>query len=278
MAYLSNKRLSGFIGLGLVVVIVLAAIFADVLAPRSPTSQSLRDRMEPPGTELSNGTTALLGTDHLGRDILSRIIKGAQVSVSVAASAVLLSGLIGTILGLISGYYGGWFSSIVMRVIDVQLGIPIILFGIAWITVFGAGLVSVILVIVFWGWVKYARLVHIMALSLRERQFVQASHALGASNPRILFRHIAPNLLGPVIVLATLQIGEAVLLESTLSFLGVGVTPPTPTWGSMVADGRGYVDTAWWVAVLPGAAIGLFVLGSNLFGELLRDYLDPKSE
>jgi len=278
MTHHFSKRLPGVVGLVLVVVIVLCAIFADVLVPRNPTAQSLRDRMKPPAVELSNGSTAWLGTDHLGRDILSRIIKGAQVSVSVAASAVLISGMVGTLLGLISGYYGGWFNTIVMRVIDIQLGIPIILFGIAWITLFGAGLFSVILVIGVWGWVKYARLVHVMVLSLKERQFIQASRALGATDLRILFRHIAPNLLGPVIVLATLQIGEAVLLESTLSFLGVGIRPPTPTWGSMVADGRGYVDTAWWIAVLPGAAIGLFVLGSNLFGELLRDYLDPKTE
>jgi peptide/nickel transport system permease protein len=272
------KKLPGLAGLVLVGIIVLVAIFANVIAPRSPTSQSLRDRMTPPLTETRSGNMAVLGTDQLGRDLLSRVIKGAQVSVTVAASAVVISGVIGTVLGLISGYYGGVFGAVLMRIIDIQLGIPIILFGIAWIAFFGPGLFSVVLVIVIWGWVKYARLVHVMVLSLKERQFVQASHALGASNRRILFRHIAPNLLGPVIVLATLQLGEAVLLESTLSFLGVGVVPPTPTWGAMVADGRSYVDTAWWIVVLPGAAIGLFVLGSNLLGEFIRDYLDPKTE
>ncbi|MDG2403647.1 MAG: ABC transporter permease [Paracoccaceae bacterium] len=268
----------GFLGVLLMGTLILAAIGADIISPLEPFEQNLRMRLTPPSLEpASNGLTYLLGTDQLGRDVFARILHGARISLLVGITAVLISGSIGILLGLLSGYYRGWLDSIVMRVVDMQLAMPIIVFALAWIGFFGASLVSVIIVIGVWGWVQYARFTRSFVISLTETAFVTASTALGASNSTVIFRHIAPNLIGPVIVMATLQVGHAVLLESALSFLGIGVQPPTPTWGGMVADGRNYIDRAWWVVFLPGLAITAFVLGANLLGDALRDVLDPKT-
>ena len=270
---LGSKGVAGFAIMG---VIVLMAFGADVISPFEPLSQSLRARHQPPSFSLTEASH-LLGTDHLGRDILSRIIHGARISILVGIGAVLVSGVIGTLIGITAGYRGGFIGAVLMRVADMKLAMPMILFAIAWIAFFGPGLVSVIIVIGVWGWVPYARYARGMVLSLREALFVQATVAMGAARSDIMFRHIAPNLMGPIIVMATLQLGEAVLLESVLSFLGVGVQPPTPTWGSMVSDGRSYIDTAWWAVSFPGLAITLFVLGANFVGDALRDILDPRS-
>ena len=205
------------------------------------------------------------------------MIHGARFSLIVGITAVLISGTFGTLMGLLGGYYRGWIDTVIMRVVHMQLAMPMIVFAIAWMGFFGAGLWSVILVIGIWGWVQYARFTRSFVLSLKETEFVLASRALGARTSTIILHHIAPNLIGPVIVMATLQMGHAVLLESTLSFLGVGVNPPTPTWGGMVSDGRNYVDTAWWAVVFPGVAITLFVLGANFLGDALRDLFDPKT-
>jgi len=268
--------LKGAVGFAIMGVIILMALGADVISPFDPLRQGLRDRHAPP--ELGAfGVAHWLGADHLGRDILSRIIHGARVSILVGIGAVLVSGAIGTVIGIIAGYRGGLTGALLMRLADMKLAMPMILFAIAWIAFFGPGLVSVIIVIGVWGWVPYARYARGMVLSLREALFVQASVAMGATPGDIMVRHIAPNLIGPIIVMATLQLGEAVLLESVLSFLGVGVQPPTPTWGSMVSDGRSYIDTAWWTVTLPGLAITLFVLGANFAGDALRDILDPRS-
>ena len=191
-------------------------------------------------------------------------------------SAVLISGGIGLTLGTISGYAGGWTDIFIMRMVDTQLSIPMIMLAIVWIAFFGSGILGIVIIIGIWGWVQYARLARGMTLSLKEIEFVEAARSCGATPFRIMFMHIVPNLLGPIVVLATLQVGQAVLLEAALSFLGVGVPPPTPSWGSMLADGRAYIDTAWWTAVFPGLAITLLVLGANLLGDTLRDLLDPR--
>jgi len=269
----------GIIGLGLMSILIVAALGADFFSPHSPFEQNLRMRLSAPSMEPhANGMVYVLGTDQLGRDLFARMLYGARISLVVGLIAVLISGSIGVMLGLLSGYFRGWLDTIVMRVVDMQLAMPLIVFALAWIGFFGAGLTSVIIVIGLWGWVQYARFTRSFVISLKERAFVSASIALGAGNGTVIFRHIAPNLVGPVIVMATLQVGHAVLLESALSFLGIGVQPPTPTWGGMVADGRNYIDRAWWVVFLPGLAITAFVLGANLLGDALRDVLDPRTE
>jgi peptide/nickel transport system permease protein len=252
------------------------AIGADVIAPYDPFAQSLRLRHQPPSFSFAEGSH-FLGTDQVGRDVLSRIIYGARISIIVGIGAVCVSGVLGTLIGIVAGFYGGVLGALLMRLADIKLAMPMILFAIAWIAFFGPGLTSVVIVIGVWGWVPYARYTRGMVLYLREALFVQASVAMGASNGSIMFRHIAPNLLGAVTVMAALQLGEAVLLESVLSFLGVGVQAPTPTWGSMVADGRNYVDSAWWTVTFPGLAITAFVLGANFLGDAMRDALDPRS-
>jgi peptide/nickel transport system permease protein len=267
------KALFGVLIIGIV---LFAALFADVVSPADPYKQSLRERHHAPSISLSEGGH-LLGTDHVGRDVLSRVIYGARISVLVGIGAVAVSAALGMLIGLVAGYYGGILGSVLMRVADIKLAMPMILFAIAWIAFFGGGLVSVIVIIGLWGWVPYARYARSIVLTLRESLFVEASIALGATSSSIMFRHVAPNLVGPLIVIATLQLGEAVLLESALSFLGLGVQAPIPTWGSMVADGRNYVDTAWWTVTFPGLAITLFVLGASFLGDALRDWLDPRS-
>jgi peptide/nickel transport system permease protein len=264
---ITPKGLFGFV---ILTAIILMALGADWVSPYDPLSQSLRARHEPPSS------SHWLGTDHLGRDIFTRIIYGARVSILVGVGAVLVSGVLGTVIGIIAGYRGGLIGALLMRLADMKLAMPMILFAIAWIAFFGPGLLSIIIVIGVWGWVPYARYARGMVLTLREAMFVQSSIALGASSVSIMFRHIAPNLIGPTVVMAALQLGEAVLLESVLSVLGVGVQPPTSTWGSMVSDGRNYIDTAWWTITFPGMAITLFVLAANFLGDNLRDILDPR--
>lgn len=269
-ALTNPKAIAGILIIGLV---LLAAIFADVISPQDPLRQALRARHAAPSFSFVDGY--FLGADHVGRDVLSRIVHGSRISVLVGIAAVLLSASIGTLVGLVAGIYGGAIGAFLMRTADIKLAMPMILFAIAWIAFFGGGLVSVIVVIGLWGWVPYARYARSLVVTLREAQFVEASVAMGASSVSIMFRHIAPNLVGPIAVIATLQMGEAVLLESALSFLGLGVQAPTPTWGSMVADGRSYIDTAWWTVTFPGLAITLFVMGASFLGDTLRDLLDP---
>jgi len=260
------------VGIAIVLAVLMAAGLADVISPHDPFRQSLRARHVAPEFDLAGH---FLGTDHVGRDVLSRIIHGARISVLVGLAAVALSAVLGMLIGLVAGYYGGFVGAFLMRTADIKLAMPMILFAIAWIAFFGGGLVSVVIVIGLWGWVPYARYARSLVVTLRESQFVEASVAMGASSAAIMFRHVAPNLIGPLAVIATLQMGEAVLLESALSFLGLGVQAPTPTWGSMVADGRSYVDSAWWTVTFPGLAITAFVMGASFLGDTLRDLLDP---
>lgn len=265
------------LGLFVVIVVILAAILAPVIAPRSPTDQELVSRLS--GPTMGNpftGDAYLLGTDHLGRDILSRVIYGARVSLFVAVLGVSISATIGVLFGLVAGYFTGFISTVIMRLTDIVLSIPFLVLAIAVVAVLGPSLLNLILVLGFTRWVRYTRVTFAQTLALRESEFVEASRALGQSGERLLFQHIFPNTVAPIIVIATLEMGLMIIFEAALSFLGLGVQPPTPSWGSMLADGRNYVVTAWWLGVFPGLAITITVLAVNLLGDWARDMLDPR--
>ncbi len=256
--------------------LVLTAIFAPKLAPHSPDLTSLTDRLLPPFFADGGGTTYLLGTDLLGRDILSRVIFGARISLSVSLMVIFITAGIGTILGIIAGYLGGRTETILMRVTDVSLSFPAILIAILLAVILGPSYWTVVLALSLLGWAPYARLIRGEALRLRQADFVTQARIIGSSPMRIMTRHIFPNVINPLIVLATLQVGMVILTESALSYLGAGIPPTTPSWGNMVADGRNQIDTAWWISFFPGIAIGLVVLSGNFLGDWLRDKLDPR--
>ena len=257
-------------GLILTVALVLVALAAPLLAPYDPSAQDTSRRLEPPSHQ------HLLGLDDLGRDVLSRIVWGARVSLRVGFSVVVLASILGITLGAISGYFGGWTDTIIMRVTDILLAFPGILLAIALVAVLGPSLNNVILALAIIGWVGYARLVRGQVLKVREMEFVTAAKALGARSPRVIVRHVLPNVINPVIVMATLGLAGAILSEAALSFLGLGVQPPTPSWGAMLTSGRRYLGLANHLAIFPGAAIMLAVMGLNFLGDGLIDALDPK--
>ena len=252
--------------------IVLAVVFAGALFPAGTDVMDLGARLTSPHL----GFPHPLGTDPIGRDVLSRVVFGGRVSLTVGLVSVALSVVIGTLLGLLAGYYQGRLGALIMRLADIQLAFPFILLAITVIAIIGPGLWKLIAVMVVSQWAQYARLVRSQALALRERDYVQAAFALGAGNNRVMFRHIVPNAIGPIVVLSTLNVANNILLESGLTFLGLGVDPQIPSWGGMLADGRTYLQSAWWVSVFPGVAITLTVLGFNLLGDWLRDRLDPQ--
>lgn len=257
-------------------IFVVMAIFADWLMPHNPYDAVLPNRLLPPLWQPGGSLSYPLGADSLGRDILSRIILGARVSLGVALASILVGGGIGTLLGLVAGYYGKKLDSVIMRAADVMIAFPIILLAVLLAVVLGPSFQNLIIIIGLFLWAPFSRLVRGEVLSWKTRDFVAAAKVAGASHFWILLHHILPNVLNSVVVMATLQVGYVILMEAALSFLGAGVPPPTPTWGSMVAEGRGYIGTAWWVSVSPGLAILLIVLAFNLFGDGLRDTLDPK--
>jgi peptide/nickel transport system permease protein len=270
-------RRTALFGLVVVVVVALTAVGAPLVSPFDPIEQDLGDlRLKAPGFRDAGGRVHPLGTDHLGRDLLARVIHGARPALLVGFAAVAISGLIGMAAGLISGYFGGHTDDVLMRLADIQLAFPFILLAIAVIGVLGPSLKTIIIVIGVSSWVVYARIVRGAVLTLREREFVQAARALGGGDVRVLLRHILPNAFTPWLVVATLDMARVIVIESALSFLGLGVQPPMPTWGGMLADGRVYISTAWWLATFPGLAILVTVLGINLFGDGLRDTLDPR--
>ncbi|HEV8474384.1 MAG TPA: ABC transporter permease [Methylomirabilota bacterium] len=271
-----GRRRTSLFGLVVVLGVVLTALAAGWVSPFDPIEQAIGDRLKEPGWTDGAGHVHPLGTDHLGRDILARIIFGARPALLVGFAAVAISGVIGMITGLLAGYFGGRVDDVLMRLADIQLAFPFILLAIAVIGVLGPSLTTIICVIGVSSWVVYARIVRGAALSLREREFVQAAQALGGGDVRILVRHVLPNVFTPWLVVATLDMARVIVIESALSFLGLGVQPPTPTWGGMLADGRVYISTAWWLATFPGLAILVTVLGINLFGDGLRDTLDPR--
>ncbi len=270
------RRRTALFGLVVVTVVIVAALGAPWLVQYDPIEQDITNRLRPPGALDAAGRSHLFGTDHLGRDLLARMIFGARPALMVGFAAVAISGVLGMAVGLISGYFGGPIDDVFMRLADIQLAFPFILLAIAVIGVLGPSLPVIIVVIGVSSWVVYARVVRGAVLSLREREFVQAAHALGSRDGRVLIRHILPNAFTPWLVVATLDMARVIVIESALSFLGLGVQPPTPTWGGMLADGRVYISTAWWLATFPGLAILVTVLGINLFGDGLRDTLDPR--
>ena len=256
--------------------LVIPALFASQVAPYEPLKGSLSNRLKPPAWQQGGTIEHPLGTDKLGRDMLSRIIYGARVSLAVSLVAIFVGGIIGTALGMISGYFGGWVDALLMRLVDISLSLPTILLALVLVAAVGPSFGTVITILMIFLWARYARLVRGETLSIKERDFIARARVAGASHIRIMARYIFPNVVNSLVVLATLQVGYVILLESTLSFLGAGLPRPTPAWGLMIADGRELIVTAWWVSMFPGLAIMLTVLSLNLLGDWLRDHLDPK--
>jgi peptide/nickel transport system permease protein len=275
LSALARKR-AGAVGLIIVTLNVVVALLAPVISPHDPLDQDVARRLLPPAWLAGGAPAHVLGTDQLGRDILSRIIHGSRVSLLIGLLSVLLSLPVGVCLGLLAGYFTGRLDDITMRIADVQLAFPFILLAITIAGVLGPSLRNVILILAVGGWVIYARLARGQVLSLREKEFIEAARSLGGGNFRILFRHLLPNVASPIIVVGTFAVAQMILLESSLSFLGLGVQPPTPTWGGMLNDGRAYITVAWWLTTFPGAAIMLTVLGINFVGDWLSDLLDPR--
>ncbi len=268
-------RSSGAIGLTILLLMILMAAFAPWLAPHDPNAQSLLSRLKPP--VFVGGTWKyVLGTDHLGRDLLSRLMYGARISLFIGFTTALIAGLIGTVVGIVAGFYDGWIRSVLMRIVDVFLAIPYILFAVAVVGALGAGITNLILVLACTRWVQFARIVYGQTLSVREKEYVEAARVRGNSQWRILVAHVLPNVSTPIIVVMTLEVAFMIIMESALTFLGLGVSPSTPTWGWMLAEGKDYMSIAWWLSVVPGLAIVATVLGINLFGDALRDTLDPR--
>jgi peptide/nickel transport system permease protein len=246
------------------------------LATTDPIDQDLTEALKPPFWRDDGSLRHPLGTDHLGRDVYSRLIYGAQMSLAISVLAAFLGAVVGVAAGLVAGYRGGPVDAIIMRLADLNLAFPLILLALAVVALLGANLKNLVIVMSITTWMIYARVVRGLSLGLREREFVQAARALGAHDARIIARHVLPNVLAPVMVIWTLEVARIILMESALSFLGLGVPPPTPTWGRMLAEGRDYLTVAGWIAVFPGLAILLTVLGINLLGDGLRDLLDPR--
>lgn len=269
-------RIAPWVYLVVVSSVVVVAIFAEFLTPYSPNATNLEERLVPPFTFEGGSQAHILGTDHLGRDILSRLFFGARYSLIVVFGAITLTALLGTVLGLISGYKGGITDSIIMRLTDAALAFPAILFALLLAATIGASFTNLMLALVLPGWAQYARIVRGEVLSIRERDFVAQARTIGCSGWTIMIRHLLPNVVNTVVVIVTLRVGLFIILESSLSFLGVGIPPPTPSWGNMVSDGRQYMASAWWISFMPAMAILLLVLCFNLFGDWLRDHLDPK--
>ena len=264
------------VGWVILVCFLLMAAIGPFLAPHDPTAQNLRLRTAPPAVGLDEASFHPLGTDQLGRDIFTRVIYGARISIFVGFAVVALGGAIGAAVGIVAGYRRGWVDRIAMRLVDIYLAFPFVLLALIVIGVLGPSLANLVVVLALTGWVNYARVIRGEVLSLREREFVVAARVMGAPTWRILARHLLPNVASTLIVLASLELARVVIQEGSLSFLGLGVQPPTPSWGRMLSEGRDYIATAWWLATFPGLAILLLVLSVNLVGDWLRDELDPR--
>ncbi len=271
--YLRSKF---FVAGGIVVAaILILALIAPYIVPHNPEKPDLGNRLQPPA--LAAGWSGhLLGTDPLGQDVLSRLLAGARYSLAIAVVAVVVSGCIGAVAGLVAGYYGGWVDTIIMRIGDIQLSIPAMLLAIAIVAVLGPNLVNLMIVLIITSWVQYARVIRGSVLVIRDYDFVSAARVIGFSNYRIMTSEILPNILTPLLIVSSQQIGFMILMEAAMSFLGLGVQPPTPSWGVMIADGREYISSAPWVVLAPGIALMVTVLGFNFLGDGLRDIFDPK--
>lgn len=260
----------------LLIVLVIPALFAELIAPHDPIDGNLRARLLPPAWTDGGDWSYPLGSDRQGRDILSRMIFGARTAALVSLAALAVGGIVGSVLGLVAGYFGSWWDHVIMRLVDINLSLPLILLALVLVVLFEPGTATTVAVVALLLWSRYARQVRAEVLTLKEMDFVARARVAGASNFRIVFRHILPNVFNTIIVLATLQVGNVILLEASLSFLGAGIPPPNPAWGVMVAEGRDFIVTSWWLSVIPGLAIMFTVLSMNLLGDWLRDYLDPK--
>ena len=260
----------------LLIVLVIPALFAELIAPHDPIDGNLRARLLPPAWTDGGDWSYPLGSDRQGRDILSRMIFGARTAALVSLAALAVGGIIGSVLGLVAGYFGSWWDHVIMRLVDINLSLPLILLALVLVVLFEPGTATTVAVVALLLWSRYARQVRAEVLTLKEMDFVARARVAGASNLRIIFRHILPNVFNTIIVLATLQVGNVILLEASLSFLGAGIPPPDPAWGVMVAEGRDFIVTSWWLSVIPGLAIMFTVLSMNLLGDWLRDYLDPR--
>jgi len=264
-----RRPLQFHVGMAIVVGVVLIAVFAPYLTHHGYADQDLIKSLQPPAWR-SGDWSYPLGADRLGRDVLSRLMYGARVSMAVAVLSVLLGGGLGTALGLIGGYFGGWPDRVIGRLIDIQLSFPPVFIAIAIMAALGQSLPKLVLVLAFVTWVQYARIARANALSVREREFVQAARALGAAEVRIVLRHVLPSILPPLLVVGAVNMSNVILAEAALSYLGLGVQPPTPAWGSMVSEGRSVQSIAWWNTVFPGTAIALLVIGANLLSDGLQ--------
>lgn len=277
-AKLLFRSKTGTVGLIIVLAMVFVAAFATVLAPYDPAEINPVNMNKPPVWIEGGSSANLLGTDSLGRDVLSRIIYGSQVSLLVGISSVVFAGVIGVFIGLIAGFYGGIVDNILMRLVDSFLAIPNILFALVILSIFGPSVITLIFVLGITNWVNYARLVRGEVLSIKEREFVKAARSIGVRNHKIIMTHLLPNVASSFIVISTLSVATTIILEASLSFLGLGVQPPTISWGGILSDGRDYIATSWWIATFPGIAITITVLGIIFLGDWLRDVLDPRSQ
>ena len=263
------------IGGGIVVAIVVLALLAPWISPHDPLAQVLPDRLKPPAWLPGGSPTYLLGTDANGRDLLSRILWGARTSLEIGVLSVLLGAAIGVTSGLLAGYRGGWLDTIIGRLADIQQAIPLLILALAVIAVVGSSILNLVLVLGIGSWLYYYRVVRGEVLAVRERPYIDAARAVGAGDRRILLHHILPNVAGSIVVIVTLELPQVILFTAGLTFLGLGVPPPTPEWGRLIFDGRDYLQSAWWLTVEPAVFLVLFVLGVNLLGDALRDRLDP---
>ncbi|MGQ7278873.1 ABC transporter permease [Brevibacillus thermoruber] len=270
------KNPVGIIGLAMVLMITLMSIAAPLMTSHDPIDVHLEKKLQPPVWQEGGSWEHWLGTDEVGRDVWARLVYGSRISLAVGFFAVVISLVLGTALGMLAGYFRGKTDFAISTVIDIMMAFPFILLALATIAVMGPSLLNMILVLGLTDWTQYARLVRSEVINLREQEFIQAGYALGSRHWRIIWKHLLPNCLPSVIVLATLAMARAILMESSLSFLGLGVSSPTPSWGFMMSTGRPYIATAWWLATLPGIAILITVLGINLAGDRIRDLLDPK--
>ena len=276
---LRPKQLADNIGFlasaGILLLFMGFAIWPQSVTTYDPTLNNLSARHKAPGFVDQNGGTHILGTDHMGRDIWSRLVWGARASLTVGGLGLLIGGSIGVLIGLVAGYRGGWFDRIAMRVVDAYLSFPYILIAIVWAALVGTDLKNLIIIVAVRGWVEFARVTRGQSLAIREREYITAVRGLGARDLRIVLRHILPNTMASVLVVAGFQLGRLILLEATLSFLTIGIRPPTPAWGGMLSDARNYLSQAWWTVCFPGMAISLVVMAANFMGDSLRDQLDP---
>lgn len=268
---------ANFISILVLLTFIVAAFAPDAWLPHDPLKQSLRARFTEPAWMNETNQTYLLGADNLGRDLFSRMVRGTKTSLLISIGSVLLGAIVGCAAGLIAGFKGGWIDEVIGRLADIQLAFPLVLLMITVVAALGASLTSLISVLALAAWPGYARLIRGQVLGLRELEFIEAARSLGQSEFVIAIKHLVPHTIGPMIVFTTFELSRTLLLESSLSFLGVGVPPPTPSWGAIVADGRSYLLDAWWISAFPGLAIVLVVLALNLLGDSLRDLLDPRN-